>query len=565
MNIIDALHSKDYFKPLFPDLSTWHSWEVFLKALFGLPIDVVKDGLFFREVTGLEYVPKEKYREAYVIAGRRSGKSRISSIIAVWLATYRDWTKFLAPGERGYIFIIAVDKAQAKIIKDYISEALNSGPGFKKLIKKDLTWEIELNNQVTISVKYGSFRSVRGYTLIAAILEELAFWRSEEFANPDREVINAIRPALATIPDSLLIGISTPHSRRGVLFEQWRKWYGVPGGPLLLKAPTERLNPAINKKLIEQSFKDDPQFALSEWQAEWRKDVEAFLPEEAIEAVIIPKRYELPPLQGFSYYGFCDPSGGRQDSMTLAISHNDKGRVIIDLIKEVKPPFSPEVVVKDFSETLKRYGISEIFADKYAGAWVQESFLKNDIILNPCEKSKSELYLNFLPMVQNQSVELLDNQKLKVQLASLERRTRIGGKDSVDVFFGHDDLANAAAGACFLAGEEKIERDVIVVNIGPQGIEDWEKQMIAKTVPPLKEPEKEDPEIARLSTKANALKYLELSRQGLNSVEIAKEMKISDSLLRAWITLKREFIQNAAVEAGELSASSDDEFFTEIG
>lgn len=46
------------------------------------------------------------------------------------------------------------------------------------------------------------------------------------------------------------------------------------------------------------------------------------------------------------------------------------------------------------------------------------------------------------------------HKRLRSQLRSLERRTRSGGKDSVDHGpRGHDDLANAAVGACVLAAQ----------------------------------------------------------------------------------------------------------------
>lgn len=71
MNIIEALHRDDCFKPLFKDIETWHSWEVYLKALFGLPIEDPKDKKLLKDCTGLRKVVKA-VRESFVICGRRS-------------------------------------------------------------------------------------------------------------------------------------------------------------------------------------------------------------------------------------------------------------------------------------------------------------------------------------------------------------------------------------------------------------------------------------------------------------------------------------------------------------
>jgi hypothetical protein len=147
MNIIKALHSEEVFKPLFKDIETWKAWEVYLKALFALPIEDSKDQKLFKDCTGLKTETNIPVKESFVICGRRSGKSFISAVLAVFVSTFKDWSKFLSPGERGHIFIIANDKSQARIVKNYVSGILKSNASFRKLVSKDLTWEVELKNQ----------------------------------------------------------------------------------------------------------------------------------------------------------------------------------------------------------------------------------------------------------------------------------------------------------------------------------------------------------------------------------------------------------------------------------
>jgi hypothetical protein len=69
------------------------------------------------------------------------------------------------------------------------------------------------------------------------------------------------------------------------------------------------------------------------------------------------------------------------------------------------------------------------------------------------DKTKSDIYGGgLLPLLNSGRVDLLDNQRLVTQLTSLERRTARGGRDSIDhAPGGHDDVANAAAGALLLA------------------------------------------------------------------------------------------------------------------
>jgi hypothetical protein len=70
-------------------------------------------------------------------------------------------------------------------------------------------------------------------------------------------------------------------------------------------------------------------------------------------------------------------------------------------------------------------------------------------------------------------VDLLDNARLIAQLVQLERRTARGGRDSIDhPAGGHDDLANAAAGAVVLAAK-KAARPPGQVNIIHQSSAKW--------------------------------------------------------------------------------------------
>jgi hypothetical protein len=216
------------------------------------------------------------------------------------------------------------------------------------------------------------------------------------------------------------------------------------------------MNPTLDRQIIEQALADDPAAARSEWGAEWREDVMQFLNIEAIEAAVIPGRFELPPVKGISYVAFIDPSGGRVDSFTLAIAHREKnGKIVLDVLRERRPPFKPVGVVQEFSDVLIEYHILSAKSDRYAGEWVTEAFEKEKVEIKNSELPASELYLELLPMIQNGSLELLDNKRLVGQLAGLERRTRSGGRDMITHYAGgHDDLAVAVAGAAYEAKAE---------------------------------------------------------------------------------------------------------------
>jgi hypothetical protein len=156
---------------------------------------------------------------------------------------------------------------------------------------------------------------------------------------------------------------------------------------------------------------------------------------------------ERPPLPNISYRAFVDPSGGRADSMTLAIAHREGKLTVIDAVREITPPFSPESAVGELAQLLRRYRVTRIQGDRYGGEWPAEQFRKHNITYEAVAKPKSDLYRDLLPLVNSRLVDLLDHPKLVNQLAGLELRSTRCGRVSIEhPPNAHDDLINAVAG-----------------------------------------------------------------------------------------------------------------------
>jgi len=457
IDIIKAIHDEHLFKPLFRDLKTWASWVVFLKALFALAM-TKSELILYGECTGRQTAPDKPCREGWCPTGRRSGKSFIAALVAVFLACFKDYRQHLAPGERAMILIIAADRSQAQNIFRYVKGFLAAIPMLSKMVEAENKESVDLVNRVSVLVATCSYKSIRGFTAAAVICDEVAFWRADDGANPATEVLRAVRPALATIPDSLLLCISSPYARSGPLYQAFQDHHGKDDSDVLCwQAPTLTMNPTISQALIDRDMANDPEAARAEWLAEFRSDLEAFLPIEAIQAVMVQGRYELPPMANLHYSAFVDPSGGRRDAATLAIGHKEKDLVVVDVARRWKSPHDPGIVAADMAGVLKSYRVRRVTGDRYGGAWPEAEFLKHGIGYTPADRDKSALYLAFLPMVLSGQVELLDNQTLFNELRAMERRTRKGGRDLVDhPPKGHDDLANAVAGVCSLLGVSRV-------------------------------------------------------------------------------------------------------------
>jgi hypothetical protein len=466
LSILEAMDHPDIWRPWFRDAATWAPWRAFLAAMFGLPMSEADLDLF-RECTGREAPPSGGSTEAWLVVGRRGGKSMILAVIACYLACFRDYRAYLSPGEVGTIKVIATDRKQAKVIHRYCRALLTKVPAFAQLIDRDTGDALELVNSVTIEIATASFRSVRGFTVIAALCDEIAYWRSEETsANPDAEIIAALRPAMATIPGAFLLAASSPYARRGELYQAYRRYYARDDAEALVwQAPTRTMNPTVRQSFIDEQTDKDPSKAAAEYGAQFRVDIEGFVSREVVDAAVVLGRHELPPDPHVRYFGFVDSSGSGQDSMTMAISHRDKdGTAILDLLRERRPPFSPASVTTEFCGNLKAYGIKSVRGDAYGLEWVAERFRKNGIAYVKSELPKSGIYQEMLAPLNSGRVELLDDPRLIQQLCGLERRTARGtGKDSIDHAPGaHDDVANAAAGAIWLASSQA--RTAIVIS-----------------------------------------------------------------------------------------------------
>jgi len=449
VNIVDAIRHPDLFGPHFRDQETWAAWITYFRALFGLPMNT-DERTIYEKCTGREDAPPEEgFTETWLVVGRRGGKSFALALVAVFFALFRDWSRVLAPGEVATVMILAADRKQARVIFRFVRGLIRSTPLLDQEVVRATEDFIQLSNHVAVEVHTASFRTVRGYTVVAALCDEIAFWRAEESANPDREILNALRPAMATVPGALLLCASSPYAQRGVLYDAFRRYHGSDGAPVLVwRADTRTMNPTVPKEVVDEAYEQDPDAAAAEYGAEFRRDVADFISRGAVEDCVDRGVRERPYRAGRRYVAFTDPSGGSRDSFTLAVAHREKDRVVLDALREVRPPFSPEGVVGEFSDLVRGYGLSRVRGDRYAGEWPREAFRRHGLTYEPSMKPKSDIYVDLLPLVNSGRAGLLDDPRLVHQLASPERRTSRSGRDSVDhPPGGHDDVANAAAGA----------------------------------------------------------------------------------------------------------------------
>lgn len=443
---------------------SWLPWRTLLIAAMGEGL-TDEERAIYTALTERDVEPLEPVEELWGIVGRRGGKTRAAGTLAAYVGGLCDHSGYLAPGERGVIPILAASVSQAGRAFMHGKAILQHSPVLCDLIDGDPTADtIRLTTLIDIEVKPANFRTVRSITAVAAIADEIAFWQVEGAANPDSEILAALRPALATTGGPLMV-ISSPYAKRGELYGTFKRDFGPDGDPLIMvaKGPSKAFNSTLPARVIARAYERDSVAAAAEYGGEFRSDVSAFIDRDTVERCVARGVTERLFMARTKYSAFVDPSGGSNDAMTLAIAHPEGDLVVLDVMRERKPPFSPEAVVIDFCEVLKAYGVTEVTGDRYAGEWPREQFRKNGVAYNLADRPRTDLYQAMLPALNSGKVTLLDSKSLVNQIANLERRVARGGRESIDhPPHGHDDLANAVAGVIALCA--KPVRAVTVVS-----------------------------------------------------------------------------------------------------
>lgn len=454
-----------WFQPHPEHGDTWLPWRAWVKSTFGTDAEgplTEAEAAFVRGCTGRDpaLLPPEGFPEAALAVSRRAGKSKTLAAVCIAYGI-RDWKAHLSLGERALVACFASDRKQSRAVFGQIRAAFQSIPLLAGLVEDMTTDSIHLKNSVSIEVMTVSGRGARGYAVCCAVLDEVSFYFTEG-PRADADLVASLRPGLATLPGAKLIMASSPYARRGVLWDAFVESYGQDADAELLfwRAASRTMNPTIPESLVQRAIKRDQQAANSEWLGQWRDDVSSYCDPAVARAAVEVGRFENTPGPA-QYAAYCDPSGGSVDSFALCIAHREgrdpkTARIVVDACREWRAPFAPDAVVEAACSELKRWGCRKVTGDAYGSGFVVDSFKRHGVEYAVSDRTKSDTYLEFLPLLNSRRVALPGSERLLSQLTALERRTARGGRESVDhPPNGHDDLINACAGAVVLAAEDR--------------------------------------------------------------------------------------------------------------
>ncbi|MQY57100.1 hypothetical protein GH140_02775 [bacterium] len=444
MNIIEFIESPEMLN----DQSLSPAQRMALKSVYGLPLTGEEFKLFI-QTTGLKTYPLGKeWEEASFILGRRSGKSdKIASSIALYEACSREHQ--LTPGQTGVVMVVASEiRRQAKIVYKYIRDKLRRSPILSKMVRSITRDAIFLTNGIEIQVYPCSIGKVRGVSLVAFIADEVAHWKVEGI-DVDQDVLDSARPGL-DFPYSKMIKISTSYMMKGAIFQDFKQFYAKPNDDVLVVSGSTKLfRPDYSDRKLEKIKKRNPALYDREYLAHFSADMASMYDPAMIDKAVNKDRpQELTYQKKHDYKCFVDcAGGGGKDSWAYAVGHNEKQRVVVDLVRSHTPKFNPDEVTAQCCKLLKTYKIGRVCGDKFSGDYASSAFEKRDVRYKRSEKTKAELYLEAESAFNTEQVDLPSKEPLVTQLKNLVRKTRSGGKDSVDTDSGApEDEANVVAG-----------------------------------------------------------------------------------------------------------------------
>jgi hypothetical protein len=432
---------------------SWRAWRVLLIASAGEKLTVSERRLFAK-LTGRPREPSVMVSTLLIVAGRRSGKTKAMSVFAVWLATCVDWSGDLSLGEVGVALFLSPVERQAEVAHGYSAALIDHVELFKAQVVNRTARSIELHTRVELRTEAANWRHNRGSTCIGICLDESAFLRSsDDSANGDMEIMQALRPSLSTTGGPMLL-TSSPAAMEGIVYKVFERHHGAKGDKrvLVVQADSRTLNPTLRRDVVDRAFEDDAVAAAAEYGGQFRAPMTSYLERSIVQQAVdvgVTVRSGLP---GADYCAFVDVAGGSgQDSFCAAIGHKHvrEGREIcvIDALFEQRPKFDPDEVTARCAAWLRLWSINFAHSDSYAARWPVTAFAKHGIRIMASPLSASELYAHTIPAWTAGRVRLLDNPRAVDQLCGLKRKVGQSGREVIEHPRGsHDDISVCVAG-----------------------------------------------------------------------------------------------------------------------
>jgi len=446
--------------------------EVIAKVAFGPynPDDLKgEERALAREMFGgLEQVDESARKYICLMLGRGSGKTTLCSAFALYEAVTHDIAK-CGPGDVPYVVVIAPDKVTAALSIRMCREMVRSQPALERLITADTAMMLQMQRPDGRMVRIEAFAAsrggaaVRGRTIIAFILDEAAFFTSNQdggrdFAVNDKDIFRALKPRL--LPSGKGMLISTPWPTESLFMELFDQNWGRCKTATAIKASTLMVrgdDPDIRKMVEEESDKD-PDNARREFYCEVDGNLGGeFFDINALsmclddQADILGKSNPDYPIAIGADLGFV------RDSSAIAVVQFTGRHYQTLHLEEFKPspgkPLKPSDVMSKFAAITKSYKASGVVADSFYRESLKEALQSSGLVVYAAPegvKGKADVFHRTRSVLHEGLVQVPDvaaGRRLIQQCKLVTSKPSPGGTTTIRVprklGYGHGDLCSA--------------------------------------------------------------------------------------------------------------------------
>jgi hypothetical protein len=223
-------------------------------------------------------VLRSRSKRLALLASRQSGKSTVTSVVALHEALY-------TPGSTTLLFA-PVERQSSELFGKVMAAYRRLGRPVSS--RKETAHSLELENDSRIVVLPGKEANIRSFSAV-----DLAI--VDEAARIDDALIAGVSPMLAISRGRLLM-LTTPHGRRGAFFDIWEG--GDPSWERIRAVASEcpRYDPAFlegERRLL------GPRYYSQEYESEFVEAIGQVFSAESIDRCFAGRDEPIPILAGF--------------------------------------------------------------------------------------------------------------------------------------------------------------------------------------------------------------------------------------------------------------------------
>ncbi len=400
--------------------------------------------------------------------GRRGGKSSTMARVAVAEGLYGN--HMVPPGDVGVFVFVSVRQDEAKERLRTIGEILSTLriPFVKRATEIQLT-----DRPICFRVYPANFRTIVGMTCIGFVADECARWRDDELgANPAKEVLASLRPAMATMPNAHEFLSSSPFAKMDAHYHYFEM--GNTDEQNVAFGPTWVANPTLTIARCKQLEPDEPTFRREYEAIPMENEASQFFDAQAIDMAMT-----LPPQPtDYANYGDFSMAGAdfafTSDWSALCVAHRTGSHYRVGELDVLKPkpgaPLKPSEVCARFSSVLRRHNLKGVLADGHYKESIIEHLGDAGIAFLDAPSRPVVSYVRARTLLYQGLVALPKDTRLREDFLRVQSRPTPSGAISIQLprnrEGGHADTVSAIVLALYQRGglEKKREADLHILD-----------------------------------------------------------------------------------------------------